>query len=96
MDRVPQTRVGDIVSFKFGEVIYRCTVYDGKIVKVNKEDKVSTDTTRNDILKDLMSIAAETVDGKDIEITIKSDEQGPYRIVKRVITKSRGGRVSPK
>lgn len=92
MDRLPQSKIGDTVNFKFGEVIYKAVVYNGKIVGFKREDQITNDTSKNDILKDLMSIAAETVEGKDVQITIKSDQQGPYRIIRTVTTKMRTAR----
>ncbi len=93
MDKLPQTKIGDTVSFKFGEIIYRCPVYNGKITGIKAEHQISNDTSRSDILKDLMSIAADTVEGKEVQVIIKADKQGPYRITKTVISKTTSGRV---
>lgn len=93
MEKLPETQIGDTAPFLFGEIHYYAVVYQGKIIGLKAESQISNDTNNHDILKDLMSAAADTVEGKDVQITIKANKQGAYRIIRTVKTKNKNSRI---
>jgi len=91
MEKLPEIKIGDNTGFQFGELVYRATVYKGKVTGLKIEQQIVSDTSRSNILKDLMEIAAATVEGKEVAVHIRSDEQGPYRITRTETEKTRKG-----